>query len=185
MTDIRDLTSVRAWTRPLAFRVERHDAHRWFTLAALGGLVLGGLMAVFGLPPVDVHGLAHYFGIMDPMCGGTRSVWAAMSGDWKMSFTYNPIGIPLVVGAVATLIRAAIGAATGYWLNTYVRSWPVVAAVSAVLFVALAINQQLHADLLRTPGEEFSPVGPILNALPLLIVWTVVTVRGRMMRRRG
>ncbi|GAA1981091.1 hypothetical protein GCM10009799_02700 [Nocardiopsis rhodophaea] len=181
---MRDLASAAAWRRPLAFRVERHDAHRWFTLAAVGGLVLGGLMAVFGLPPVDVHGLAHYIGIMDPMCGGTRSVWAAMSGDWAMSWTYNPLGIPLVVGAAATLVRAAIGAASGYWLNAYVRSWPVVGAVSGVLFVALAVNQQLHADLLRTPRDEFSPVGPVLNALPLLIVWSVMAVRNRRARRR-
>ncbi|WP_156184822.1 DUF2752 domain-containing protein [Allosalinactinospora lopnorensis] len=106
-----------AWRSPVEFRVEARDRHPWFALAALGGLVLGGLMAVFGLPPIDIHGPLHYLGIMDPGCGGTRSVWAAMRGDLAMSWRYNPIGIPLVVGAVATLLRLLVGVATGRWLN--------------------------------------------------------------------
>jgi hypothetical protein len=56
----------------VAFRVvwEPVDRHRWAGLLAVAGLAAGGAMAIFGLPPVDLHGPLHYAGIMDPLCGG-------------------------------------------------------------------------------------------------------------------
>ncbi|GAA3763235.1 hypothetical protein HDA32_004620 [Spinactinospora alkalitolerans] len=167
------------WRASVELRIEARDRHRWLAVAAFGGLVVGALMAVFGLPPVDVHGLLHYAGIMDPACGGTRSVWAAMQGDWALSWRYNPVGIPLVVGAAATLVRFAVGLATGRWLNARVRSWPAVAVTGGVLFVLLGVNQQFHADLLRTPAQEFSPIGPILNAAPALALGAWIAIRRR------
>lgn len=168
------------WMRPVGMRIEDRDRHWPLAWIALGGLVLGGAMAVFGLPPVDIHGIPHYFGIMDPLCGGTRSVWAAMSGDLATSWRYNPLGIVLVVGAAATLVRLALGGVTGRWINLYVHSWRPLAAVGAVLFILLEVRQQLNADLLATPPEDFSPVGPLLNGVPLLV--GMLWVAGRRLR---
>jgi hypothetical protein len=167
------------WLTPIGFRVEGHDAHRPYAWVALGGLVLGAVMAVFGLPPVDVHGPLHYLGIMDPLCGGTRSVWVAMSGDIATSWRYNPLGIVLVVGAAATLVRLVLGLLTGHWLNVHVRSWMPLALVGGVLFALLTIRQQLNADLLSSPPGEFSVLGPILNALPVVVMvaWMAVLRR--------
>ncbi|MDA2813180.1 DUF2752 domain-containing protein [Nocardiopsis sp. RSe5-2] len=145
---------------PIGFTVGGTDRMRLLTVAAGGGLVLGAAMAVFGLPPVDLHGPNHYVGIMSPTCGATRSVWAAMSGDWATSWRYNPLGILLVLGAAATLVRTAVGAATGRWVNVHIRSGRALLALTAVGTVALWIRQQLNADLVGPqPGETFSPAG--------------------------
>ncbi|WP_304454640.1 DUF2752 domain-containing protein [Nocardiopsis sp. YSL2] len=169
------------WLRPIEFRVEGRDRLRPLTWTALGGLVLGAVMAVFGLPPVDVHGPLHYLGIMDPLCGGTRSVWAAMSGDPATSWRYNPLGIVLVAGAAGTIVRFVLGAVTGRWINVRVRSWETVVAVGSTLFGVLAVRQQMNADLLSSPPGSFSPVGPLLNALPVLVMLVWLNVRRRRM----
>ncbi|MCK9872371.1 DUF2752 domain-containing protein [Nocardiopsis dassonvillei] len=174
-----------AWLRSLEFRVEEYDDHRLYAWLALIGLVLGAVMAVFGLPPVDIHGPLHYLGIMDPLCGGTRPVWAAMSGDLAESWRYNPLGIPLVVGAVVVLLRLVFGMMTGRWVNIRLRSWPIVAVVGGVLFGLLAIRQQLNVDLLRSPPGEFSLLGPVLNALPVLVLAIWVSLRRRRMLARS
>ncbi|MDS1270873.1 DUF2752 domain-containing protein [Lipingzhangella sp. LS1_29] len=167
------------WRRPVEIRIERVDRHRILVWIALAGLVLGSAMAVFGLPPVNLHGPAHFLGIMSPTCGGTRSVWAAMSGDLGASWRYNPLGTVLVVGAVGTLVRFAIGVSTGRWVNVRVRSWPVPAVLGGALFLALGIRQQLNVDLLRTPQDEFSLAGPLLNLGVVLVVVAVLGVRYR------
>ncbi|MGW8437918.1 DUF2752 domain-containing protein [Nocardiopsis sp. NPDC055879] len=167
------------WLRPIEFRVEGRDRLRPLAWVALGGLVLGAAMAVFGLPPVDIHGPAHYVGIMDPLCGGTRSVWAVMGGDFATSWKYNPLGVPLVVGAVGTLVRFALGLATGRWLNVHVRSWATIAVVGGTLFGLLAARQQLNAELLSSPPDSFSLVGPLLNALPVLVMLVWLNVKRR------
>ena len=56
------------------------DEHRPLATVALVGLALAGVMAIAGLPPVDLHGPLHRFGIMDPLCGMTRGVRAALRG---------------------------------------------------------------------------------------------------------
>lgn len=133
---------------PIGFSVERVDRHRVLTLFAIAGLVAGGLLAAFGLPPVNLHGPLHYWGIMSPTCGATRAVRFAMMGELGLSFRYNPLGIPLVAGAVFLVLRTVTGALTGRWLNVRIR-WtrPVVAAVILAV-LALWINQQLHVDLI-------------------------------------
>ncbi|MUL43679.1 DUF2752 domain-containing protein [Streptomonospora sp. PA3] len=173
------------WLRPVEFRVEERDGLRPMAWPALGGLTLGAAMAVFGLPPVDVHGITHYFGIMDPLCGATRSVWAAMSGDVALSWKYNPLGTVLVIGAVGTLARFVFGALTGRWINLRVRSWTTVAVVAGALIGLLAIRQQMNAELLRTPAGEFSPIGPVLNALPILALAAWVAIGRHRIRRRA
>lgn len=132
---------------------ERHDRLRVVTLVAIGGLLLGAVMAVFGLPHADMHGPLHrYFGIMDPFCGGTRSVFYAMRGQWARSWEYNPVGIPLVLGAALLVLRHIVGMVSGRWLNPRVRvpRWFVATVITAAV-VVLEINQQLHAALLMGP----------------------------------
>ena len=46
-------------------------------------------MALWGLPPVDLHGPLHRLGIMDPVCGGTRSAYFAVSARWALAWYYN------------------------------------------------------------------------------------------------
>jgi hypothetical protein len=130
--------------------VRRCDAHPVWTWIALTGLMIAALLAVFGLPPVDLHGLLHYVGVMDPFCGGTRSVYLTLHGQLREAVRYNPAGPLLVLAAVALLVRAAAGWSTGYWVGVRVarRIWIPVLVVAAT---ALEVNQQLNAALLTQP----------------------------------
>ncbi|MDA2807066.1 DUF2752 domain-containing protein [Nocardiopsis suaedae] len=169
---------------PIGFTVGGTDRMRLLTAAAGAGLVLGAAMAVFGLPPVDLHGPNHYMGIMSPTCGATRSVWSAMSGDWAMSWRYNPLGIPLVLGAAAVLIRTAVGAVTGHWVNATVRAPRTLLVLTGVGTVALWIRQQLNADLVGPqPGDTFSPAG-LLLVLSATAAYVLYVVGHRAVRRR-
>jgi hypothetical protein len=116
----------------------------------LGGLAIGVLLAVFGLPPVDLHGPLHYLGVMDPLCGGTRSVYLTLHGHLREAIRYNPAGPVLVVAALAVLIRAAVGRLSGYWVRLHPSRWLAI-AVGVVALVALEVNQQLHVALLTQP----------------------------------
>lgn len=124
---------------------DRRPALVWFAVA---GLLVATVLAIVGMPPVDVHLPTHKLGIMLPWCGGTRSVARAAAGDVAGSWRYNPGGLLLVVGAWASVGRALVGRITGRWVNLNVvmsrGGWWFLAAVLAVL----AANQQLHADLL-------------------------------------
>lgn len=51
----------------------------WIAVA-LCGLMAAVVLAVFGLPPADLHGVLHRLGVMDPLCGGTRSVYLTLHG---------------------------------------------------------------------------------------------------------
>ena len=120
----------------------------------MAGLAVAAGMAGIGLPPVDLHGPLHRFGIMDPLCGGTRSVRLAAMGSWSESWRYNPLGVPLILGASGLVARAVIGWATGRWLAasmvwTQRRRWAAWALLTLALAV-LDINQQAHATLLMS-----------------------------------
>ena len=108
------------------------------------------LLAVLGLPPVDLHGPLHYFGVMDPLCGGTRSVYLTLHGQLRDAVRYNPVGPALVAGAAAVLIRASVGRATGYWVDVHMPKRILVPVVVAAM-AALEVNQQLNAVLLTQP----------------------------------
>jgi hypothetical protein len=144
-------------------------------------------MAVFGLPPVDLHGPLHYVGIMDPLCGGTRGVRAAMQGRLGLAWRYNPLAIPLVVGAGLVLVRQVCGLVTGYWLNVHLVHRRPVMIGAAVLAVVLEINQQAHASLLHPAGERFSPVGPAVTALlgmvSGLVLWMSMSRKQRQLQQ--
>lgn len=144
--------TARSWSMlvPARIRWQSVDGHRVLTLLAVAGLVIGGALAVFGLPPVDMHGPLHrFFGIMDPLCGGTRGVRYAMRGEWGLAWAYNPASIPLVLGAIALVVRHVVGMLSGRWLTLRIQ-WPrrIVLALIAAGVIALEINQQMHAALL-------------------------------------
>jgi hypothetical protein len=105
------------------------------------------LLATFGLPRADIHGPLHYLGVMDPFCGGTRSVYLTLHGQLRDAVRYNPAGPLLVAAAIALLARAVIGWSTRYWLGVHVprRIW---IPLAVVVVAALEVNQQLHAGLL-------------------------------------
>jgi len=116
------------------------------------GVVIAGAMAVFGLPPVDLHGPFHRFGIMDPLCGGTRAARYTAQGEWALAWKYNPLGILAVLGATAVTIRTVIGALTRRWIAVQIYWTPrrrrAAILIVLALLVALEVRQQLRADLL-------------------------------------
>jgi hypothetical protein len=135
-------------------RVEPVDRYPWWTTIALATAAIIVALAVVGLPPVDLHGPLHYLGIMDPLCGGTRSVYLTTHGDLAAAIQYNPAAplVPLIT--VALLGRAIVGRVFGWWITPSrprraIIGWCAVLAVASL--VALEINQQLHAELLTSP----------------------------------
>lgn len=125
---------------------DRHRAVGWPAGLLLG---VGAAIAVFGLPPLQLHSPLRLVGMVCPLCGGTRAVRALMSGDVVTAWHYNPISFPVVVGAAALLIRQVVGAATGRWLNIRVTRPSLLWSTLAALLGALWVNQALHASLLR------------------------------------
>lgn len=128
--------------------VDQVDKHRPITWLAVVGAAAAAAMAVFGLPPVDIHGPLHFVGIMDPMCGGTRSVRYAFRGEWGLAWTYNPLGLPVAAGGVLAVLRAVAGWVTGRWVAVHIRGQRALLVVALVATAALAVRQQLHASLL-------------------------------------
>lgn len=139
--------------RPVAglarLRVEGTDRHPTLVWIAAAGLLAATLLGWLGMPPVDLHGPLHYLGIMGPLCGMTRSVARAATGDLARAWRYNPGGLLLVAGAWVSIVRALVGRLTGRWLNLHVvvsrGGWWAL----TITLAALTVNQQLHADLLR------------------------------------
>lgn len=152
MTRLRSRPTGAAAPAFLGYRWERRDLHVVVTIAALAGLIIAGAMALFGLPPLDLHGPLHRFGIMDPLCGGTRAARFTAQGEWALAWQYNPLGIVAVLGAATASLRAVIGLLSGRWLTVQSHWTPrrkrLTVTAGLVLFVALTIRQQLRADLL-------------------------------------
>lgn len=125
------------------------DGSRLPTSLAIAGLLVTALLGIFGTPPIDLHGPLHHLGIMDPLCGGTRSLRLVARGDLRDAWRFNPLGPILVLGALSLLARHAVGIATGSWvaLRPLLSSRLVRRAVAGGL-VVLWVNQQLHAQLL-------------------------------------
>lgn len=134
--------------------LHRETTNAWVpvtVLAATGATTAVGL-AVFGLPSLDLHGPLHFVGIMDPLCGGTRALRLATQGHWAQSWAYNPLGIPVLIGFVTLVLRAAVGLVTDRWYTLRVgwtrrRAWIAIAVILA-LTVALEARQQSIATLL-------------------------------------
>jgi hypothetical protein len=127
------------------------DRDRYSRLAPIVlGCGLGAIMlALFGLPPVDLHSPLHWLGIMDPLCGMTRAVRLFAGGDLVDAARYNPAVFALALAAGGILTRSAIGHARGRWLEISVHrsratTWLVAGAIGL-----LWVNQQLNAARLR------------------------------------
>lgn len=142
-----------ASNRPgLGWSWQRRDHHRVVTNLAGVVLVIAVGMALFGLPPVDIHGPLHYVGIMDPLCGGTRAARYTAQGQLGLAWKYNPLGILVVIGAAVVVARTLLGLLAGRWLTVHIawskRQWRWMIAVAGVLLIILEVRQQLRADLL-------------------------------------
>ena len=128
--------------------IESVDTHRRMTILSFSGLIVAGLLAVVGVPSVDLHGPLHHLGIMDPFCGGTRAAFLLARGDWAGAWTYNPIVFPLAAAALLMLGRTAVGIFTSRWLAVRLTRRRTFVVLLAVALVILEVRQQLHADLL-------------------------------------
>lgn len=135
--------------RPLV-RVAAADIDRWphlIHLVAAGVLGAAGL-ALFGLPPVDIHGPLHYVRVMDPLCGMTRATRHLARGEMAEALTYNPAVVfpPAVTALVA--VRWVWGRLTGVWLDVSVRRSVPLLVLAGVAVAVLWARQQAHVDLL-------------------------------------
>lgn len=125
------------------------DRHPRLAPVVLAGGLGALTLAMFGLPPVDLHSPLHQLGIMDPLCGMTRAVRFFARGDLSNAWRYNPGSFALAFAAVGILVRAVIGRITGGWLEISIRRSRLTTALVASSIAALWINQQLHSALLR------------------------------------
>lgn len=122
-------------------------------LIAVVGLGIAAVLAVVGLPPVDLHGPLHRRGVMDPLCGGTRALRLAARGDLIEAFRWNPASPLLLLGGAAVVLRTAIGFLTGSWVNLRV-AWkrPTLWITLLLALVALEVRQQQLAPMLMRSG---------------------------------
>lgn len=144
--------SARSTGPLLTVGLARRDQYPLVTVLAVGVVVIAAGMAVFGLPPVDLHGPLHRVGIMGPFCGGTRAARFAAQGDLATAWEYNPAGILAVLLAGTAVVRAVVGLTTRRWL-TWSLTWTprrrrAVIVVAVLVLAALMVRQQMHADLL-------------------------------------
>jgi hypothetical protein len=137
----------------ISIRVDHDDKAQALLPLAITGLVIAFGLAVAGLPPVDLHGPFHRLGIMDPLCGGTRALRLAARGDIAGALAWNPLSPILLAGAVAAVLRFAVGAATGRWVNVRIATdRRLLIAAAAVLVVLLEVRQQTNATMLMRTG---------------------------------
>lgn len=144
--------SERTWPHRGAIIVlRRYDAYGVWTWLALFALTGAVVLARVGVPGVDLHGPLHYLGIMDPLCGGTRSVYLTLQGRLWDAVHYNPAAPLLLVAAVLALSRSVIGHTTGHWAHLRMPRRRLTIAATVVAVIALEVNQQSHAALLMAP----------------------------------
>jgi len=134
---------------PVSLTARRAESPVW-TWLALAGLLGALVLAVLGVPPVDIHGPLHYAGIMDPFCGATRSVYLTMHGQWEDALRYNPAAPLMLVVAAGWVPRGAAGWWTGRWMQVRMPRRAVI-AVAVVGLVALEVRQQSNVALLTAP----------------------------------
>jgi hypothetical protein len=106
------------------------------------------MLAIFGLPPVDLHLPPHHLGIMDPACGMTRGVRLVVRGDLAGAMRYNPAAPLVPLCGLLLLARHTIGWRTGRWADLSVRWTPTLVATAALALGLLWARQQANVDLL-------------------------------------
>jgi hypothetical protein len=146
------MTTVNEPRSLLRISLERRDQHWWLTLVGVIALAIAAAMAIFGLPPVDLHPPLHKIGIMDPLCGGTRAARYTAQGNLAEAWRYNPLSILVVYGAGLTILRAVVGLLGRRWV-TFTANWTPgrrrwTISILLALLALLEIRQQLRADLL-------------------------------------
>lgn len=115
------------------------------------GVVGALLLALLGLPAADLHGPLHRFwGIMDPLCGGTRAVYWMAHGQLATTWRYNPGVFALAGFAAFAYLRAFYGRLRGRWLEVRFRRG-LLFAVGGLGLILLEVNQQVNAALLMRP----------------------------------
>ncbi|WP_006243254.1 DUF2752 domain-containing protein [Mycolicibacterium tusciae] len=128
---------------------KRPESPVW-TWLALSGLLGALVLAVLGVPPVDIHGPLHYAGIMDPFCGATRSVYLTMHGQWEAALRYNPAAPLMLFVAAGLVLRGVAGWWTRRWVQVRMPRRAVI-AVAVLALIALEVRQQSNAALLTAP----------------------------------
>jgi hypothetical protein len=118
------------------------------TMAVALACTAAAAMAIFGLPPVDLHGPWHYLGVMDPLCGMTRAARLLALGQIGRAVEYNPASPLLAALGAVVVVRAGIGWARGRWLRVQVHLSPLTLTAVALLVGLLWAHQQTHAALL-------------------------------------
>lgn len=118
------------------------------TIGAPAGLAIGVVLAIVGLPPLDLHGPPHYLKIMDSLCGMTRGSVALLRGHVNEALRYNPASPLVLLAGVAGVGRGLLGAWHDRWLAVQVRWTPSLVAAAGLPLLALEIRQQLNVDLL-------------------------------------
>lgn len=138
--------------RLVDLRWEAADRYRRVCGLVLAGSAGAVTMAVMGLPPVDMHGPLHRLGVMDPLCGGTRSVYLLARGHLLAAWQYNPLSWLLAALAMLVVGRLLVGLVTGRWPVLRLRQPRLAVAVAVLALIALEVHQQLHASLLMRVG---------------------------------
>lgn len=142
--------SCRLRTRSVKAWISEEDQTRWITVASLGGLALCALLVVAGGTPWDTPMPTHSFGWVEPTCGLTRGSTALLRGDASLAWRYNPASFLVIGGALAWLVRSAIGLVTGRWLNLRIRPTALMWVGVGAGLVALLIVQQSNAEFIIT-----------------------------------
>ncbi len=136
-------SSVKAW-------ISGEEQTRWVTVVSLGGLAVGALLVLAGGTPWDTPMPTHSFGWVEPTCGLTRGSTALLRGDVSLAWRYNPASFLVIGGALAWLVRSAIGLVTGRWLNLRIRPTALMWVGVGAGLVALWIVQQSNAEFIIT-----------------------------------
>ena len=139
------LTDERAIIR---LRWDQFDRYPAFTILAAVGVLVAVALAIFGLPPLNLHGPLHFFEVMGPTCGLTRGVMWTARGDLARAFAYNPASPLLVIGSLGAIARTIYGRSTGRWPSVILNMGPWPRVIAVILVVALTVRQQLNVDLL-------------------------------------
>ena len=111
-------------------------------------VVLGPVFARFGMPRSPMMAPLYHFGVVLPTCGLTRGVAAVAAGHWGRAMRFNPVSPLAAAAAVVLVARAAVGVATGRWLQVRVHVGPAMVVAICAAAVTLWAYQQSHAQFI-------------------------------------